>query len=414
VLGELSMTAHVLDVGSVWVKEFGSALSGLTDTLGWQPNMSWVGLFISKEFTERLSDPPLTIQHFALQRGYTRFPFSALVNLGSRQVKRLRRACKRAADSPLICTTPFYAPVAERWPGPVVYYQTDLTIAYAGIDPKSVRSHDERLCRVAAAVCPNSKRVGEYMIQDAGCDPAKIVVVPNATRAENVLSSIPSGPGPLPLDLQDLPRPVIGVIGNLAANLDWQFLSRAVKQTPDYSWAFVGPTNMPVYDSDQSIARERLLQTRGRVRFTGAKPYALLQQYARCLDAAVLPYRRKEPTFSGSSTRFYEHLAACRPIFSTRGFEELLHKQPLLTLVDSPEELVGHLEDLRTKNFTDALEELRWKASHQSTWQVRAATLMCAVQDRWPTDLDIPPIARRMAAGLATDLPSGVAADGHP
>src|ERR1035438_206201 len=73
----------------------------------------------------------------------------------------------------------------------------------------------------------------------------------------------------------------------------------------------------------------------GRVVFTGGKRYGDLQAYARSLDVAFLPYqRRKEPTYSGSSTRFYEHLAACRPMISTRGFEELLHKEPLLRLVD--------------------------------------------------------------------------------
>ena len=35
-----------------------------------------------------------------------------------------------------------------------------------------------------------------------------------------------------------------------------------------------------------------------------------LAAYARAFDVAVLPYRRVEPTYSGSSTRFYEHLAA--------------------------------------------------------------------------------------------------------
>lgn len=409
------MTWHVLDVGSVWVKEFGSALSGFVDTLGWQPEISWVGSFRSKEFTERLSDPALKVQHFPLQRGYSRFPISALARLGTKQTARLRLASECPAESPLICTTPFYAPVAELWPGPVVYYQTDLTVKYAGVDPKSVRAHDERLCRVAAAVCPNSMRVGDYMAREAGCDPAKIVIVPNATRSENVLAGTQSEAGPLPQDLEDLPRPVIGVIGNLAANLDWNFLFSAVKQTPNYSWAFIGPTDMPVYDGDQRAARERLQKLGGRVRFTGRKPYALLQRYARCLDAAVLPYRRKEPTFSGSSTRFYEHLAACRPILSTRGFEELLHKEPLLTLVDSAEELVCRLNDLRATGFRDGLEEMRWRESHQGTWQVRAATLMCALQDRCTRDLHIPLTARQICAGADVADPLYAVGNGdHP
>jgi glycosyltransferase involved in cell wall biosynthesis len=302
-----------------------------------------------------------------------------------------------AAQSPLICTTPFYASVAERWKGPVVYYQTDLTIAYEDADARLVRSCDRRLCTVATVVCPNSRRIGEYMVYEAGCDAAKIAIVPNATRAANILAHAPSGPAPLPADLQGLERPVAGVLGNLAANLDWRLLAEAVERTPDYSWAFVGPTGMNVPDRAQHEARERLLKHGGRVRFAGPKPYQTLQEYARAFDVAVLPYVRKEPTFSGSSTRFYEHLAACRPIISTRGFEELLRKEPLLELIDSPAELAGKLAVLRRADFNDGRNMLRWEASRNGTWDARAVTLVRALAARWDGEL---PLASVMDAAI--------------
>ena len=383
------MIWHVLDVGSIWIKEFASALSSFMPTVSWAPAMRTYGFLERWEREEELADPPLRIRRFPLQRGYSRFPFSALTHLGKRQTERMLRHGDAAAESPLICTTPFYASVAERWKGPVVYYQTDLTIAYQDVDARIVRSCDRRLCRVATVVCPNSRRIAEYMVHEAGCDSAKIVIVPNATRATNVLAQAPSGPAILPADLQELRRPVVGVLGNLAANLDWQLLAEAVERTPDYSWAFVGPTGMSVPAGAQNEARERLLKHGGRVRFTGAKPYQALQEYARAFDVAVLPYVRKEPTFSGSSTRFYEHLAACRPILSTRGFEELLHKEPLLELINSAAELAGKLATLRRTDFDDGRNELRWKASQSGTWNVRAATLVRALAARWNGELPI-------------------------
>jgi glycosyltransferase involved in cell wall biosynthesis len=388
------MTWHVLDVGSIWIKEFASALGSFESTVGWAPAMRTVGLFERWEREEQLKDPPLRIRHFPLQRGYARFPLSTLTNLSKLQTERMLRhnrdrASGSGAPSPLICTTPFYAGVAERWKGPVVYYQTDLTIAYEDADARAIRSCDRRLCQAAAVVCTNSRRIGEYMVHEAGCDPAKIAIVPNATRATNILAHAPSKPAELPEDLRELRRPVVGVLGNLAANLDWRLLMEAVEQTPDFSWAFVGPTEMNIADAPQKEARERLLRYGGRVRFTGSKPYAALQEYARAFDAAVLPYVRKEPTFSGSSTRYYEHLAACRPIISTRGFEELLHKEPLLALVDSGGELAGKLAALKRANFEDGMSELRWEASRRGTWHVRAATLARALAARWDGELPL-------------------------
>ena len=384
------MTWHVLDVGSVWLKEFTSALSSLVHTTGWLPVMSWSGMTQTWEREERMGNPAFPVRLFPLQRGYSDFPISLIHDFAEPQVERMIRQSDVPAESPLICTTPYYAPVAERWKGPVIYYQTDLTVAYAGVKPATVRALDRRMCKAAAAVCPNSLRIAEYMVDEAGCDASKIDIVPNATRAENILASAPSGPGRLPSDLSDLPRPIAGVLGNLAANLDWELLLEAVERTPGYSWAFVGPTDMEVPESAQQQARARLMRWGGRVRFTGSKPYAALQSYARCVDAAVLPYRRKEPTFSGSSTRFYEHLAACRPMLSTRGFEELLHKEPLLRLVNDARQIATGLQELAAQNFADGVEEARWRASTVGTWDVRAKTVIRALATRAPGRMTVP------------------------
>ena len=142
------------------------------------------------------------------------------------------------------------------------------------------------------------------------------------------------------------------------------------------------------------------MNRKGRVRFVGSKPYGLLQQYARAIDVAVLPYRRKEPTFSGSSTRFYEHLAACRPMLSTRGFEELLHKEPLLRLFDTAEQLVALLRELERVDFCDALEAIRWKASQSGSWSLRAATVISALHARWAGPLAPFPLPPSLAGRI--------------
>ena len=134
------------------------------------------------------------------------------------------------------------------------------------------------------------------------------------------------------------------------------------------------------------------MQQGGRVRFVGPKPYGQLCHYARAFDAALIPYRRTEPTVSGSATRYYEHLAACRPILATRAHYELLTKEPLVTLVDSGSELVSNIERLQACGFRDGFEELRWNASHEGTWLVRARDLMAAANQ-----LDFSSICRKVS-----------------
>ncbi len=370
---------QILDVGSIWMKEFAAALAGAVPVVAWEPVMHRAGLFRRAEHEELLREPALAIRRYPLQRGYARAPLRQLVPFEHGVLRRLRGRCKRPERSPLILSTPFYAPVAERWPGPSVYYVTDLTARYAGLDAKQVAALDTRMCRAVRAVCPNSARIAAYLREDGGCDPGKITIVPNATRASNLPERPLLQPEPLPADIAHLRRPLAGVIGNLAANMDWEFLEGALAATPGLTWVFVGPTSMPVPEGAQARARAAVMR---RAFFTGAKPYSELQSYARCFDVAVLPYRRREPTFSGSSTRFYEHLPACRPMLATRGFAELLEKPPLLELVDTAGELAAAVERLQAVGFRDGLEAARWEAARDGTWEGRARAVREALENR--------------------------------
>lgn len=372
---------QILDVGSIWMREFASAMAKAHSSLAWTPDIRWFGAFERWERVEHIPEPALEVRHFPLQRGYARTPLRQLLPFQGSLLRRLRAACSEETRSPLICSTPFYAPVAERWRGPVVYYVTDLTAGYEGLKSTQVIALDKRMCREADVVCPNSQRLAEYLRQQTGCSPEKIVVVPNATRESNVAPAPLLSPEPLPAAIAELPRPLAGVIGNLSANMDWEVLEDAMGATPWLHWVFVGPTSMAIQDRLQRAARDRVLQAK-RAHFTGPKPYGELQSYARCFDVAVLPYRKKEPTYSGSSTRFYEHLAACRPMVATRGFAELLEKPPLLELVDTGAAMAVALEHLRSVDFRDGYETARWEASRRGTWEERVRTLTEALAER--------------------------------
>ncbi len=367
---------QVLDVGSIWMREFASALAVQVPTVAWEPTISNFGHFESWLRSETSDNPPLTIRHFPLQRGYARSPLIWLAPFQNKLLKTLITATSSPRQTPLICSTPFYAPLAERWPGPVVYYSTDLTFAYHGLDSAQVNKLDARMCKIAAAVCPNSRRIADYFVSQAQCPLAKITIIPNATRESNVAPAPLLHPGSLPPECRDLPRPIAGVIGNLAGNMDWLFIAESIRLTPHLNWLFVGPISMPIEDPAQSSAREWVRQ---HALFVGPKPYGELQAYARAFDVAILPYQKKEPTYSGSSTRFYEHLAACRPMIATRGFAELLEKPPLITLVDTAPELRSAIESLQQQNFTDGLEAARWRASKVGTWEERARTIRAII-----------------------------------
>ncbi len=369
---------QILDVGSIWMREFASAMARVHPVVAWWPETRNFGAFQSWERAETIPQPPLDVLRYPLQRGYVRAPVRQILPFEVSLLKRLRARSGDEEKMALICTTPFYAPVAEQWRGPVIYYVTDLTAGYASLNGRQVRALDKRMCTRAHAVCVNSRRLQTYMQEEAGCKAGKITIVPNATRQSNIAFTALLEPGPLPAEIAGIPRPIAGVIGNLSGNTNWGLLEKAVETTsPWLTWVFVGPAE-PIRDSALQAARSRVMKMKSAL-FLGSKPYGELQAFARAFDVAVLPYLKKEPTYSGSSTRFYEHLAACRPMLATSGFAELLEKPPLLELVDTPTEMIAGLERLRGMGFRDGFERARWEASRTGTWENRVDLLVGAL-----------------------------------
>lgn len=277
---------HLLDVGSIWMKEFASALAEQVDVVAWEARFDILGVFNNATDVVELADPPLRIRSFVQQRGYARPVVKTLFPYRRKVLRHLLNQTPLPSAATLVCTTPYYADVAEHWQGPIIYYSTDLTWRYEGLDPTQVKKLDRRLCHVADLVCPNSQRIADYF-KEEGCDPDKIVIVPNATRRNNVPDMVREDPEELPPDVQDLQRPVLGVLGDLSGNMDWVFIEEAIQLTPKFSWLFIGPTHRKIHDPFQDAARTRVMQI---AKFIGMKPYGELQKYARCLDVAVLPY----------------------------------------------------------------------------------------------------------------------------
>jgi hypothetical protein len=393
-------TWQLLQVSDVLDLEFASALGELVPVIGWEPHRALLPSIIRPGHEPERIHPgtQLRIRKLPLMRGFARFPISPIADIGTFVTRRLLHQSSDPERCPLICTAPFFAPVAERWPGPVIYWITDLIAEYVGARRQQVRRLDRRMCRAATLVCPNSQRLQKYLIEHADCDPAKLLIVPNATRSSNILPHPAFSPGPVPPLMRSIPRPIAGVIGNLASNTDWKLISDIMDAIPSLSWVFVGPTGMPIADSEQEHARRSIMQ-RPQANFVGKQPYGDLAAFARAFDVAVLPYKRCEPTYSGSSTRFYDHLAACRPMLATRGLEELIRKEPLLCLVDTALEAIERLSALQDKQFDDGLFEARWLASLENTWQVRAQSVKTALSRRLPPAPVLPD--HRVAVGAA-------------
>ena len=94
-----SMSWHILDTGSIWLKEFAFALGELVPTHNWSPEFHVLGHWQKWKQVRQVNDPRITMTVFPLQRGYARFPVSHILPFERSVVDCLRRESASPKDT---------------------------------------------------------------------------------------------------------------------------------------------------------------------------------------------------------------------------------------------------------------------------------------------------------------------------
>lgn len=173
-------------------------------------------------------------------------------------------------------------------------------------------------------------------------------------------------PGPVPEDLNDIPRPILGYSGYVKKQLDWKLLLALATRHPEWSFVFVGEKR-PHVEIQEALDRMRELPN---VHFLGGKPSTELARYPQHFDVCLMPYRMNDYSKYIFPLKLYEYLAGGRPAISMPlpalgGFEDLV---PLATTVDEWERVI---ERLLAPGGDDAVRSaLRQAEAQRHDWNV--------------------------------------------
>jgi glycosyltransferase involved in cell wall biosynthesis len=122
---------------------------------------------------------------------------------------------------------------------------------------------------------------------------------------------------PVPEEIREIPRPRLGLVGNLRDWIDFPLVESLLQSRPDWSVIFIGPK-----DPSAAAAMEAL----GRFSnffWLGPKPYDEVYRWLAGLDVGIIPYRETEFTRFVNPYKIYEYWAAGLPVVTTRigGFQ---------------------------------------------------------------------------------------------
>jgi len=173
-----------------------------------------------------------------------------------------------------------------------------------------------------------------------------------------------------PEEFELIKRPILGYSGVIRHIIDLELIAHLASQRPDWSVVLVGP----VTESDaRYYAHVEALKRMRNVHFLGARPSREIPRYVGQFDVCLLPYVLDEvSTYYNAPLKFYEYLAAGKPVISTvgpRGLEESVvipatTKESFVKAVEkglgmtSPAQVARRKEEARRNSWGTRVDEI--------------------------------------------------------
>ncbi|GAA4911807.1 glycosyltransferase [Mucilaginibacter defluvii] len=165
---------------------------------------------------------------------------------------------------------------------------------------------------------------------------------------------------PIPDDLKNIGKPVIGYVGALQSiRLDIDLLAHIAKTKPEWSIVLVGPEDNEFQASS--------LHNIPNIHFLGSKPGAMLPAYINAFDVCLNPQKVNQVTIGNYPRKIDEYLAMGKPTIATRTEAMSVFDQHTY-LCDTKEDYVNAIQKALTEDSPEMQQErVAFASTH--TWE---------------------------------------------
>ena len=189
-----------------------------------------------------------------------------------------------------------------------VYHCVDRIHAQPGMPATLIADSERQLCRTVNVVFTTSPDLQASLMRLNACTYHYGNVADQAHFAAAL--DAPHAPKPL----AGIPKPRLMFVGAIDSyKVDLPMLTALARQRLEWSFVLLGPVGEA--DPDTSITG---LEALPNVHFMGVQPYADLPAWLAHADVALLPLQENTYTQHMFPMKFFEYLAAGRPVVATR------------------------------------------------------------------------------------------------
>jgi glycosyltransferase involved in cell wall biosynthesis len=163
---------------------------------------------------------------------------------------------------------------------------------------------------------------------------------------------------PIPEDIIQIKKPIVGYIGALSDWVDFDIIKAISKEYPELSVVLIGPEFSSVKSEIEALKQYP------NIFILGAKPYKILPSYLKAFDVSIIPFKINELTLSSNPIKFYEYISSGKNVISVnlpeiKVFDDTIH------IADNIEEFLQFIptslnEKVDVEKFLEIAEENTW------------------------------------------------------
>ncbi len=277
-------------------------------------------------------------------------------------VEQLRRHWHMGAAC-VVVQLPFWWPLAralrQGFGWPVMYDCMDFHAGFSTNDDAMLRQEEELLAGADCVVVS-----AQALEEQARSRNRRVVRVPNACDYAHFAQVPWRAPSQ---------TPVVGYYGAIADWFDSDLVADLAQLRPQWEFLLVGST---------FTADTRRLKCLPNIRLVGEKPYGELPRWIQEMDVLLIPFKRNPLTHATNPVKFYEIMAAGKPLISVP-LPELLPHEDLVFFAETPEKFASSIERILLQEKPEKAEARRAFA-RQQTWDARALTFEQAASASFP------------------------------